>query len=252
MVYVTGDTHADWMSRLNADAFPEQREMTKEDCVLVLGDFGIWDNSRREKYNLDWLENKPFTTLFVSGNHENYDILDNLPVKEWHGGKVNFVRPSVIHLMRGQIFDIEDRSFFAFGGASSHDITDGILDPADPDFKDKKRKLDRNPYALYRVAHVSWWERELPSGEEMEEGQKNLEKLGNKVDYIITHSPYTSLLRQIDGGSGLYRRDRLTDYLQEIRDSVAYKHWLFGHMHINRTFYWERSSCIYEQIVRIL
>ena len=118
-VYVTGDTHGDWMNRLKTDSFPEQKEMTKDDYVIICGDFGLWDNSNREKYNLDWLEDKPFTTLFVSGNHENYDILDSLPVSELHGGKVNFVRPSVIHLMRGEVFNIEDKTFFTFGGASS-------------------------------------------------------------------------------------------------------------------------------------
>ena len=50
MIYVTGDTHADWLTRLSFRAFPEGRELTKKDFVLVLGDFGIWDNSRREKY----------------------------------------------------------------------------------------------------------------------------------------------------------------------------------------------------------
>lgn len=251
-VWVTGDTHGDWMNRLRADSFPEQKEMSKDDFVIVCGDFGIWDNSKREKYNLDWLEDKPFTTLFVSGNHENYDILDNLSVEEWNGGKVNFIRPSVIHLMRGQIFLIENNSFFAFGGASSHDISAGILEPDAPDFKEKKRKLDRDPFALYRINHVSWWERELPNEEEMKEGFINLIKNNNKVDYIITHSPYTSLLKQMDGGFGSYQSDRLTDYLQEIKQTVDYKHWLFGHMHQNKTFHWERSSCLYEQIIRIL
>lgn len=251
-VWVTGDTHGDWMHRLKTDSFPEQGETSKDDFVIICGDFGIWDNSKREKYNLDWLEDKPFTTLFVSGNHENYDILDRLPVEEWHGGKVNFVRPSVIHLMRGQVFEIEDKAFFAFGGASSHDISAGILDPDDPEFQNKKKRLDKDPYALYRINHVSWWERELPSEAEMEEGMRNLEKQDNRVDYIITHSPYTSLLMQMDGGCGLYQRDRLTDYLQNVKETVEYRHWLFGHMHINQTFHWERSSCLYEQIIRIL
>ena len=31
MIYITGDTHGDWMSRLNTKAFPEQKEMTKDD-----------------------------------------------------------------------------------------------------------------------------------------------------------------------------------------------------------------------------
>ena len=252
MIYVTGDTHGDWMNRLKVDSFPEQKEMAKDDYVIVLGDFGIWDNSKREKYNLDWLEDKPFTTLFVSGNHENYDILDSLLVEEWHGGKVNFIRPSVIHLMRRQVFSIEDKTFFTFGGASSHDISAGILEPDDPDFKTKKKILDKDPFALYRINHVSWWSRELPSDEEMQEGLDNLQKKNNKVDYIITHCPYTSMLRQMDGGSGLYNSDYLTDYLQKIKQTVDYKWWIFGHMHQNTNFYWERSTCIYEQIIRIL
>ena len=252
MIFVTGDTHGDWINRLNVDSFPEQKEMTKDDYVIICGDFGIWDNSKREKYNLSWLDDKPFTTLFVSGNHENYDILDSLEMSEWHGGLVNFVRKSVIHLMRGQVFNIEDKTFFTFGGASSHDISAGILEPDDPNFKGKKKQLDKDPFALYRINHVSWWERELPSENEMEMGLDNLKKENNKVDYIITHSPYTSLLRQMDGGSGLYKSDYLTDYLQNIKQTVDYKHWLFGHMHVNQTYHWERSTCLYEQIIRIL
>ena len=157
MVFMTGDTHGNWMKRLNVDSFPEQKEMTKEDIVVVAGDYGLWDDSKSEKYALDWLEGKPFTTVFVDGNHENHDMLDSMPVEEWHGGKVHFVRPSIIHLMRGQVYEIEDKTFFTFGGASSHDIRDGILEPDDPHFKRKKKQLDRNR-ALYRINHVSWWE----------------------------------------------------------------------------------------------
>lgn len=252
MIFVTGDTHGDWMSRLKTDSFPEQKEMNKDDYVIVCGDFGIWDNSNKEKHNLDWLEDKTFTTLFVSGNHSNYDILDSLPVAEWHGGKVNVIRPSVIHLMRGQVFEIEEMLFFAFGGASSHDISAGILEPDDPGFKAKKKRLDKDPLSQYRINHISWWERELPSDDEMNEGLMNLQKSENNVDYIVTHSPYTSLLKQMDGGSGLYNSDCLTDYLQKIKEKVDFKHWFFGHMHVNQTYHWELSSCLYEQIIRIL
>lgn len=251
MIYVTGDTHGDWMERLNRNSFPEQKEMTKEDFVLILGDFGIWDNSKKEKYQFDWLDSRSFTTIFVSGNHENYDILDRLAVETWHGGKVNFIRPSVIHLMRGQIFEIANRTFFTFGGASSHDMPAGILEPDDPNFKEKKKRLDRKG-AYYRINHMNWWERELPSEEERREGLENLKRRDNIVDYIITHCPYTSLLKQMDGGSGNYPSDKLTDYLQIIHQTVDYQQWFFGHLHQNASFHLERATCIYEQIVRIL
>jgi predicted phosphodiesterase len=248
MIYITGDTHGNWMSRLNANSFPEQKEMTKDDYVIVLGDFGIWDNSKTENYNLDWLDNKPFTTLFISGNHSNYDILDSLSIEKWHGGNVNFIRPSIIHLMRGEVFNIENRKFFTFGGASSHDIRDGILEIGDERIKQWNKDYSK----IFRVNHLSWWKRELPNQEEMNNGIKNLELNNNKVDYILTHCPYTSLLKQMDGGSGLYESDVLTDYLQRIKQTVDYKQWLFGHMHINQNYYWERATCLYEQITRIL
>lgn len=248
MIYITGDTHGDWVTRLKVDSFPKQKEMTKDDYVIILGDFGIWNNSKQENYNLDWLENKPFTTLFIDGNHENYDILDNLPIQQWHGGKVHFVLPSIIHLMRGEIFNIEDKKFFSFGGASSHDIRDGILEVGD----NKIKEWEKDYFKMFRINHLSWWERELPNQEEMINGLNNLRLNDNKVDYILTHCPYTSLLRQMDNNSGLYKSDVLTNYLQKIKQTVDYKQWLFGHMHINQNYYYERTTCLYDQIMRIL
>lgn len=249
MIYITGDTHGDWMHRLNMDSFPEQKEMTKDDYVIVLGDFGIWDNSKREKYNLDWLDLRNFTTLFVAGNHSNYDILDSLSVEEWHGGKVNFIRPSVIHLRRGEVFTIEDKKFFAFGGASSHDISDGILDCEDPNWKDKAKALDKQGKYMYRVKGLSWWEQELPTEKEMENGRKNLAAHGNKMDFLLTHSPSTSQLYLL-GGKGLYEPDRLTNYLEDIRAEVEYKKHFMGHMHLNKAIN-DKDIVLYEQIIRI-
>ena len=99
---------------------------------------------------------------------------------------------------------------------------------------------------------MSWWKEELPSEEEMTEGMMNLKQNGSQVDYIITHSPYTSALRQMDQGSGVYKTDILTDYLQEIKESVEYKKWFFGHMHVNQNFPGDNAIAIYEQIIRIL
>lgn len=268
MLFDTGDTHGDF-TRFTTANFPEQKEMTKDDYVLIDGDFGgIWATSelvtrkfnsnsyceeldgepKSEKYWLDWLENKPFTTLFIDGNHENYDRLDKYPIKEFHGGKVHEIRPHVLHLMRGQVFTLEEKTFFTFGGASSHDIRDGILEPDDP----RISRWSRDYTKLFRVNHESWWERELPTQEEMDEGMRNLEAHDFKVDYIITHSPYTSILRQMDGGSGLYQADYLSDYLQEIKCRTEFHQWIFGHIHVNQMFYWDRSCCIYEQISRLL
>lgn len=257
MIYITGDIHGD-PRRLSMECFPEQKEMTKDDYVIICGDFGlVWDQTenKNEKYWLNWLQNKPFTTLFVDGNHENHDRLDAMPVSEWNGGKVHFVRPNVIHLMRGQVFTLQGQTYFTFGGASSHDIQDGILDPdtyafgtQDPDFKAKRKYLD-SLGAMYRIKGVSWWERELPNEQELAEGLENLKKHNNKVDFIITHSPCTSDLFLL-GGAGFYDTDILTNYLEKIRAIVDYQKWYFGHMHINKQLNLQ-NLCLYEQILMV-
>ena len=146
MIYITGDCHGNF-ERFNVSIFPEQNDMTKDDYVIICGDFGgVWnkdEESKMETMILDWLDCKPFTTLFVSGNHENFDRLMADPVEEWHGGKVQRIRPSVIHLIRGQVYKLEGKKIFTFGGASSHDIDGGILELDDSDFKKKKKELDK-------------------------------------------------------------------------------------------------------------
>ncbi len=97
--------------------------MTRDDFMIICGDFGgVWEGGKKDARSLDRLENLPFTTLFVSGNHENFDLLRKYPIEEWNGGKVQRIRPHVIHLMRGQVFDLQGYSFFTMGGARSHDI----------------------------------------------------------------------------------------------------------------------------------
>ena len=65
-IWITGDTHGD-VTRLNNVHFPEQKDMTKDDVVIICGDFGLlWDykgENEEEKFWLDWLNDKPFTTL---------------------------------------------------------------------------------------------------------------------------------------------------------------------------------------------
>ena len=247
MIFVTGDTHGDWITRLNSRSFPEGVELTKDDYVIICGDFGLWHDTKEERYNLEWLDSKPFTTLFVCGNHENYDRLYEYPVEKWCGGKIHKICSSVFHLMRGQVFDIQGKRFFTFGGASSHDVQDGILEQDDPRINEWYRDYDK----MFRINHTSWWKEELPSEEEMTEGMMNLKQNGSQVDYIITHSPYTSALHQMDQGSGVYKTDILTDYLQEIKESVEYKKWFFGHYHGNMMIPGGKDILLYEQFIQI-
>ena len=244
MIYITGDTHSDF-SRFTEENFPIQSEMTKYDYIIICGDFGgVWtfeEESKREKEALDWLNNKNFTTLFVDGNHENYTRLYNYPIEEWKSGKVHKIRDSVLHLMRGEIFDIDNKKIFAFGGARSHDIQDGILN------LDEEEKIYeyRKRGAYFRIRDFSWWDLELPIEEEIQNGISNLEKVNYKVDYVISHCCPTSIQALINS---TYKRDILTDYLQQISEKCTFKRWYFGHYHdykqVNSQF-----TLLYEDIV---
>ncbi len=251
MIYITGDCHRDFR-RFRTGIFTEQKEMTKDDYMIICGDFGgVWSyqqESKEEKYILDELDARRFTTLFVDGNHENFDRLEQYPVEEWHGGKVHRIRPSVLHLMRGQVYEICGKKIFTFGGARSHDIQGGILEPDDQDLKAKEKEL-RNSGICYRINHVSWWEQEMPNAQEMEEGLMNLAKHDYKVDYIISHCCATSTMILL-GGAGLYEADELSRYFEELRSKVDYKRWFFGHYHDNRAVN-DKDILLYDTMIRI-
>lgn len=248
MIYATGDTHGNFQ-RFELQHFQEQAQMTKEDYVIICGDFGgVWDNSKKERNQLDWLESLPFTVLFVSGNHENFDLLTKYPVEEWHGGKIQRIRPHVLHLLRGQIFEIEGRSFFTMGGASSHDIDDGVLNSYADDFEEQYWTM-RRMGARFRVNHQSWWKQELPNKTEYEEAVKNFDSIDWKVDYLITHCAPSSIEDTISNGG--YVHDKLTDFLETIKEKAEFHYWLFGHYHNNKIIE-NRFVLLWEQIVRVV
>ena len=83
----------------------------------------------------------------------------------------------------------------------------------------------------------------------MDNGYDNLERSNGCVDYIITHSPPASVIALL--GQGLYKQDRLTQYLENIRVHTEYKRHFMGHMHINRAVN-DKDILLYEQIVRVL
>ena len=252
MIYATGDTHGSFGRRFSKKNFLAQMKMTKDDYLIICGDFGcIWENdpeNKEEQYWLKWFNERPYTLLFVDGNHDNHERLASYPVEKWNGGKVHRIRDSVFHLMRGQVFNLCGKKVFTFGGASSHDIRDGILEPDDPDIKQKIKELKRR-HALYRVNHISWWAAELPTKEEMQEGIDNLRRNNNRVDYIITHCASTST-QEIVKGSKTYKADVLTDYFERIKNTVEYDKWIFGHYHdyvdVN-----EEETLVYDEIIKL-
>lgn len=230
-IYITGDTHHDLdIEKLNRKKFPEQKSLCKKDYVIICGDFGgVWYNENNVQKNnriLDWWQNKNFTTLFVDGNHENFNMLENFEIKNWMGGKARFIRPSVIQLLRGEVYTINGLKFFTLGGADSTDKES-------------------------RTINISWWEQEKLSYSDVENALANLDIHNYEVDYIITHTAPCSFVENIAYGLK-YENDGHTKFLEKIRKEVKFKKWYFGHFHIDTNIpFVNRLVPVYNKIHKI-
>ena len=230
MIYLTGDTHIPIdISKLNTTNFPEQKQMTRDDYVIVLGDFGLlWHEDKEYRHWLKWLREKPFTILWIDGNHENHDWIRSLPVETWHGGKIHRIADNIFHLMRGQVFDIEGKRFLTMGGAQS---------------TDKK----------FRLEGKSWWAGEVPSEVEGFEAMQNLQKLhaaGETVDYVLTHTcPRFLVSIMFAAYDNCDPTTRLLDAIHlEVRDEITGCY--FGHWHEDSDL--EKYHCLYERVLRLM
>ena len=224
MIYVTGDTHAN-IDLKKLKVFKDKNILGENDFLIICGDFGgVWYNNWRDDSVLDFYKECPWTTLFVDGNHENHDALDAMPVEFWNGGKVHKLNDNLIHLMRGQVFLIDGYKIFTFGGAQSHDM-------------------------WCRKEGESWWAREMPSDEEYEEGFRNLEKAGNEVDYVITHCAPDKVQNSLGFAYRHYQHNKLTNYLEIVRQTIKFKAWYFGHYHTDNDL--GKFHILYDDIIEL-
>ncbi|EGC03213.1 metallophosphoesterase family protein [Ruminococcus albus] len=233
MVLVTGDIHgcAD-IGKLTAKANPIQKEMTKEDFLIIAGDFGlVWNNDEEDLWWRKWLDKKPYTTLFVDGNHENFDLLDDYEVTEFNGGKVHRIGESIYHLMRGEMFELQGKRFFTMGGAESHDKE-------------------------FRTLGTSIWTQEMPSDEEYIHAIETLDRIGWQTDFVITHcapTPIQSEIAAMLGFPDVYPSNRLTDFLQQVREKLEFRGWFHGHYHTDLTSTIDpRVNLLFNNILQIV
>ena len=128
--------------------------------------------------------------------------------------------------MRGEVFDIAGTTVLAMGGAASND-------------------------RQYRKEGRSWWPEEIPSEEEMDRCRASLDRVGWKVDCVVTHEAPAALAEGLCRERGReYRGDRLQRFLAELDGRLGYRAWFFGHYHDDK---WcdAKHRLIYRGIVPI-
>ena len=241
-IWITGDCHGEF-NRFNSENM-KRLGAQENDYFIICGDFGLWHDTPQERYNFDWLESKPYTYLFVDGNHENFNRLfsNEFPTINFGGSDATAIRRNIIHLRRGKIYNINNKSFFCMGGAPSYDISDGILDVKDfsskSEFKKEYNRLIRLG-KMVRAKDIDWWEQEIPTNDELDAARilKN-----RAVDYIITHDAPANIRSII----GYYDINPLSDFFSEVYNYATFNRWYCGHYHINRTV--EKVRFLYKNI----
>lgn len=235
-IYVTGDIHGgiDIHKLAKRTLKNDGIIMTEDDYLIILGDFGLpfFDSDMEEKsktrgeylYWIKWLREKSYTVLWVDGNHDNHNFWAEQTAVKWHGGSVN-IHPdadNVIHLMRGEIYDINGYSFLSMGGATSID-------------------------KAYRTPNISWWEAENMSDEEKEHARTNIAAHNNTVDFVLTHTPPQMIYNKIMSDD-LITTDYTALFFDEICTSLNYRAWLSGHLHTDREFKDEKIALFYNKV----
>ena len=241
MIYLTGDTHGgvDMRKLSHKELKRHHIELNENDYLIVTGDFGFpftpkditeYENGKKSEYTdwMKWFAELPYKVLFVDGNHDNHSWWSRQPVSEMFGGRVQ-VHPhaqNVIHLMRGEVYEIEGKTFFTFGGAAS---------------------VDKE----WRTEGYSWWSGEEASFVETEHALDNLERVGYKVDYIITHTMPQSMLSLIPRFSHKLLPCATAMFLNTVLETVQYDKWFCGHFHIDEVVLFKRLFVFYETVHKL-
>lgn len=218
MIYIRGDTHGQ-IGQVSEAAMSGESSWTHEDVLIVAGDFGFVfmgeQSCLSEKNNLDFLARKPYTILFVDGNHEGFPFLKHYPEEIRYGAPVRRIRSNIFWLQRGYVYTIEGHTFFVMGGASSVD------------------RVFRQQY-FERTGERIWFEEELPTQAEYTRAIANLSDRGRKTDYIITHTAPASVIFRLTKEMPDEHEVELAGFLDWIYHEICFKKWFFGHFHVDQ------------------
>ncbi len=155
-----------------------------------------------------------------NGNCNFSRIYSEFPIIDFNGAKFYQIRKNIYFVKHGEIFTIENKKFFVFGGASSVD-------------KDQ------------RIEGKSWWREEEASYMDQKLALENLTKHKNKVDYILTHTAPKSIMEDY---FGIYDRiDSTSRFLEEVKNDIQFTRWYFGHFHKNISLN-DKFTCLWQVI----
>ena len=221
--FVTGDCHGD-LSKIWR--FIKRFDLGSESRIIVCGDMGIyWDKSQKDANYMikQYEENCNGVQLFwIDGNHENFDIIDTFE-KPYHK-----CSPHITYISRGtNIFTkINDKiaNLLFLGGADSID-------------------------KAWRTEGIGWWPQEQIR-------EEDIEGLAGKYTFVFTHCCPYSIFNSHRGflcqHGGEFRDVNHTseEMLDRLKDEITFKHWFFGHYHINMKLN-DQFTCLLDDFIEL-
>jgi len=226
-LYVVGDIHSNANNerkQLNTKNWPEQKELTKDDILIQLRDFGdIWYHKEHKYYKQDrywqeWWASRNYTLLVVPGNHENWDIIESLPIETKFNAKVrvlNTEKGPIYLAITGEIYTINNFKILTICGAKSTD-------------------------ALYRTEGISWWRQETITQKDIDNTLDNLETY-ETIDYIFSHTMPQSMIEQFihyNENTKDKFKDPTAEFLEHLWNTIDIKYGIHcGHFHTNQKHY---------------
>ena len=216
--FLKGDIHGNLFEIID---FINRFNLGKNDNIIILGDCGIaWRKDKKDlAQNIKlWNEcGNEVKLYFIDGNHENFNILNSLPIEN-NMGKI---ADNIYHLRRGQVYEFENKKILVCGGADSID---------------KYR----------RIENFTWWKEEAISQETIDDIP------AGHYDYVLTHCCprsifeknriYLSTLQFLDENKINHNSE---DMLEQLKNKITFDHWFFAHYHINRNLD-EKFTCLFE------
>lgn len=219
-LFVTGDTHGGIdMSKLNSRHF-RNTDLTKEDILVIMGDAGfVWNGGGEEKFWQKFLDDKPWTTFCVLGNHENYDRIEQLPIVDFHGGKAYKVNDSIYYALTGEVYDFIGKKCLVVNGADSHD-------------------------KHLRKEGKSWWKQERITPTDTAKALTTLGECNGVVDFVFSHTGGTEVVKTL--GFDITPSDLELD---RVLNMATYEEHFCGHYHIDKLI--DDTRIMYDDVMMI-
>ena len=252
-VYITGDVHAEVERRFGFKNHPELKELTSNDIVVVLGDWGVpWNHTTaaQDYYKAKFIDSKPWTTIALRGNHDNTNLMREMPQENKFGGSV---RRLAVANDKGEVYTcdhvyiVDDPTVLTLGedkclcipGGDSHDMDydagnpygRAIIDKTWPYWKKLQKRYKFN-HTFYRTLGESWWADESV---DIDKCAALLEKEGSNFDLILSHDFPGCINAHYKRPYDIGRRQSTErqNYLEFRRKTLNFDVWFHGHLHVD-------------------